>query len=97
MNNDNKKLSIEEYLDLFEPEVHDAIRESLTREGVAGAVCMVNHVFDSGRVGHRVSMIFGPGCTFKSMEQIERQSNPGGIYTNGQPSSASFPEGYVEK
>ena len=97
MNNDNKKLPIEEYLDLFEPTVHDAIRASLSREGVSGAACMVNHVFEPGKFGRKVSMIFGPGCTFKSIEQIERQSNPGGIYTNGQPSSASFPEGYVEK
>ena len=97
MNNDNKKLTIEEYLDLFEPEVHDAIRESLTREGVAGAVCMVNQVFDSGRFGLRTSMIFGPGCTFKSIEKIERQSKPGGIYLTGLPSSASFPERYVDR
>ena len=95
--NDTPKLSIDEYLDLFEPEIHDAIRESLAREGVVGAVSMVNQVFDSGRFGLRSSMVFGPGCAFKSIEQIEEQAKPGGIYLTGLPSSASFPEGYVEK
>jgi hypothetical protein len=83
-----------EFVKEFGSEVEEALTSSRKHEGTTGLVCLVNHVMDSSKFGERHAMRYGPGCTYKSLEQIE--SMTGGVYTNGLPSSASFAEFYTE-
>ena len=88
-----KKLSWSEFLAQFDIEGHEAISTCRKKEGVDGVVMLVCHVLDSSRIGRRTAMIYGPSCTYKSLEKIQEQK--GGVYTTGLPSSASFAESYT--
>jgi len=88
-----KKLSWAEFIAQFDESVQDTLSTRRKKEGVDGMVMLVNHVMDSSRLGDRTAMIYGPSCTFKSLEMITDQK--GGVYINGLPSSASFVESYT--
>lgn len=61
--------SLGNFLGLFDQEVRPAIIERLAREDVDGVVCFTNIALDSSQCGHRTAMIFGPGCTYKTIEE----------------------------
>jgi hypothetical protein len=88
-----KKLSWPEFIAQFDESVQNAIENTRKKEGVEGMVMLVNHVMDSSRLGDRTAMIYGPACTYKSLEMIMEQK--AGVYTTGLPSSASFAESYT--
>ena len=88
-----KKLSWPEFIAQFDESVQNAIENTRKKEGVEGMVMLVNHVLDSYRLGDKTAMIYGPACTFKSLESITEQK--AGVYTTGLPSSASFAESYT--
>jgi hypothetical protein len=84
-----KQVSWSEFLDQFEKEVHEDIATARKRPGVDGIACMVCQMMDSSRFGRKTALIYGPGCTYSSIEMIEAQQC--GVYLTGLPSSASFP------
>jgi hypothetical protein len=90
---DVKKLSWAEFIAQFDESIQNAIENTRKKAGVEGMVMLVNHVLDSSRLGDKTAMIYGPACTYKSLEMI--QERKGGVYTTGLPSSASFAETYT--
>ena len=91
---DVKKLSWDEFIKQYDPSVHTAIAQNRVREGVTGVVTLQCEVMDSSRCGVLTAMVYGPGCTFKTVEDMLKL--PGGVYPTGLPSSASFPVNYTE-
>ena len=88
------KLPWAEFIKQFDGSVHAFIASNRKKEGVTGVACLRCQVMDSSRFGQTTALIYGPTCTFKSVEQMEKQQ--GGIYIMGLPSSASFPINYTE-
>ena len=88
-----RKLSWSEFIAQFDESIRDTLVTCRKKEGVDGMVMLVNHVMDSSRFGDRTAMIYGPSCTYKSLEMITEQK--GGVYITGLPSSASFAESYT--
>jgi trehalose utilization protein len=93
MTMETKKLSWKEFIEQFAEEVRDRIAANRKRAGVDGMAMLVCHVLDSSKIGERVVLMYGPSCTFQTLEML--QSMTAGVYTNGLPSSASFAESYT--
>jgi hypothetical protein len=89
-----KKLSWKEFVKQYDKSVHEAIEVCRKRSDVTGMVTLQCEVLDSSRCGHLTAMIYGPGCTFKSVDDMLKL--PGGVYPTGLPSSAAFPINYTE-
>lgn len=90
---DVKKVSWSEFLKEFDPSIHGAIVNARKRPNVTGIACIVCEVLDSSRLGMKTALIYGPGCTYKTLQDMDI---PSGIYTTGLPSSAAFPSVYTE-
>lgn len=88
-----KKVTWSEFISHFNEDVRDQVAECRNRKNVDGMVGLVCQVLDSSRCGQLTAMIYGPGWTFKTLEDIT--SRPGGVYTTGLPSSAAFVEFYT--
>jgi hypothetical protein len=86
---DVKKLSWQEFIAQYDPSVHDAISANRKKAGVDGVATLQCEVLDSSRCGILTALIYGPGCTYKSVDKM--LEIPSGIYTTGLPSSAAFP------
>lgn len=54
--------------DDFDEEIHDTIRRMLDTEGVDGMVVFECQDMCSPHIGERRGLIFGPGCTFKTLD-----------------------------
>jgi hypothetical protein len=65
---DPKPKTLDEFLALFDPSVHDIIRNNLKPKGVSGVVCYDNIQLDSLHFGARSAFIYGPTCTYKDLE-----------------------------
>jgi hypothetical protein len=89
MARDVKELSWKEFIKQYDKEVHEAIINVRKREGVTGVATLQCEVLDSSRCGMLTAMIYGPSCTYKTVDDMLK--NPGGVYPTGLPSSASFP------
>ena len=61
--------TLEEFLKNFDESVHGTIKQRLERPDVDGIVRFDNVTFDSSRFGERTACIYGPGCTFKTVEE----------------------------
>lgn len=86
---DVKNLSWKEFIAQYDSSVHEAISVNRKKEGVDGIATLQCEVLDSSRCGMLTALIYGPECTYKSVDQMLEY--PGGIYPTGLPSSASFP------
>lgn len=84
-----KQVSWKEFEENFDESVRDRIRQNRLKEGVDGMVVLECIVIDSSRLGQRTAMIYGPGCTFKDLESIEKVGKTQGVYVTGLPSSAA--------
>jgi hypothetical protein len=84
-----KKLSWAEFIKQYDASVHEAIANNRKKEGVTGVVTLQCEVLDSSRCGMLTAMIYGSGCTYKTVDDMLKF--PGGVYPTGLPSSASFP------
>lgn len=91
---DVKQLTWAEFIAQFDESIREAIIRARNREGVVGVAALQCEVMDSSRFGVKTALIYGPGCTYKTV--MEMLANPGGIYPTGLPSSASFPISYTE-
>lgn len=88
-----KKLSWSEFIAQYDPSIHGAIARNRRKEGVSGIATLQCEVMDSSRCGMLSALIYGPGCTFKSVADMDI---PQGVYITGLPSSAAFPVNYTE-
>lgn len=83
--------SAELFLGMFDPSVHAAIESRLARPGVIGVACFENQDFSSSRFGDRTALIYGPGCTIKTRDEIAKQR------LGDVPSRFQYPVAYYEK
>jgi hypothetical protein len=60
-------VTLEEFLGLFEPEVHDVLRGQLKKPNARGLVCFENLQTDSSQFGHRTAVAYGPGMTYDTL------------------------------
>jgi hypothetical protein len=88
------KLPWAEFIKQFDVSVHEAIAKNRNQPGINGVACLQCQMMDSSQFGQMTALIYGPDCTFKSVEHMEEQM--GGVYITGLPSSASFPINYTE-
>jgi len=77
------------------PDFVESLAELRRRDGADGIVKMRCEVMDSSKFGNTWSLAFGPGCTIKTVEELDRERLPGGLYMDGLPSSAAFPVEYT--
>jgi len=77
--------SLGDYLGLFDAEVRPQIVEMLARDDVEGAIGFENMQMGSSQMGARTSVIYGPGCTFKSVDDVK------GKHLNDLPSQRQYP------
>jgi hypothetical protein len=82
-----RELTEAEFLALFNPETHEAIREGARKDGVEAVVCMENLQMDSSAFGQRSALIVGPSCTYQ-LSQIETLPN---FRLGGVPSRFQYP------
>lgn len=92
-----KKVSMAEFLKKFDETCHDAIRNAIKAMKATGLVALQCEVMDSSRLGMLTALCYGPNCTYKTLEDVIKTSEPAGIYTTGLPSSAAFPKFYTEE
>lgn len=78
-------------LALFDASAHENIINVANREGVDGVVIFENVNLDSTACGSRTACIFGPGCTIKTIEQVD------GMWLNDLPSQRQYPQSYWKK
>jgi hypothetical protein len=89
-----EKISWAEFIAQYDPSVQDAVAEARRRPGTVGIATLKCEALDSSRCGQLTALIYGPQCTYKSIDEMS--SRPMGIYVNGLPSSAAFPYNYTE-
>jgi len=88
INGEVKKLTAEEFFELFSEEVHDALRAAAKRAPFI--VAYRNHQMDSSRFGDTTACIVGPYCTFGSLEAAVKNR------LGNLPSNFQYPIGYLE-
>ena len=91
---DIKKLSWAEFIAQYDESIREAVASARKKPGVVGIATLKCEVLDSSRCGQLTALIYGPDCTYKSVDEMA--SRPGGIYITGLPSSAAFPYNYTE-
>jgi hypothetical protein len=84
---DEKTLA--EFLTLFSPSLHESLILLLSKEGVDALVCFENKMFDSPHFGERSALAVGPGCTYKSPEEVR------GRHLGDLPSQRKYPIAFV--
>lgn len=63
-------VTLQEFFDLFDEEVHDALRAQLKKPYVRGIVCFENLALDSSHCGERTALIYGDGCTYWTLPGV---------------------------
>ena len=69
------RIDKEQLLELFDETTHDRLLTALQRGEVHGFIVYQNDNFSSRSFGARSAVMFGPGCTFKSVSQSARWLN----------------------
>ena len=87
-----KKLTETEFLDLFDPSVHDAILASANRyKDCEAIVCFENLQMDSSCFGDRAALVVGPSNTYTLAKILEPGARLGDV-----PSRFQYPVAYVD-
>jgi len=86
-----RKLNKKQLMESFDRSSQNAIEVVLSKEDVAGIVVFENQTLNSSRLGEITALIYGPGCTYKSHEELE------GKHLGDLPSERKYPIGYYEK
>lgn len=86
-----KAATLEEFLALFDADLHSVIAGLLAREDVAGIVCYECLMFGSSNLGHRTAVIYGPACTSPNLEFSLAK------HLNDLPSRREYPTVYYVK
>lgn len=86
-----KEISREEFLALFEKEVHPSINRIIDEADTHGIVCFENIDTSSRNLGDRTAVIYGPGRTSSHLEEIL------GRHLGDVPSRFQYPVFYFVK
>jgi hypothetical protein len=87
-----KQLNKAEFLELFDPSIHQAILDNMKRYPDATAmVCFENLQLDSSRCGARSALVVGPSNTFKSVEFCQ------GKWLHDLPSQRQYPTSWASR
>lgn len=86
-----KKTTFEEVLKMFDPKVHDALKANYEKKGTQGIVVFENLQMDSSNFGQRTALIYGPGCSYPTLDAL-REGRLGDV-----PSRFQYPTFYAEK
>jgi hypothetical protein len=86
-----EELALLKFLERFDESVHTQILERFNRKDVDGAVLFENIQLDSSNLGKRTACIYGPGCTYETLEKISQG------WLNDLPSQRQYPVAYVRK
>jgi hypothetical protein len=68
-----KDITLDALIALFDPSVHDRLRELAKRETVSHLVVFEVLDLSSSQLGHRTAVAIGPGCTYTQLYQIKNQ------------------------
>lgn len=63
-----KQVTREEFLALFQKELHSQINRHIDRRDVLGVVCFENIDMSSSDLGQRSALIYGAKCTCKTLD-----------------------------
>lgn len=85
-----KEVTWDEFFELFDPEVHDAIRDSLRRFGSEYVVCFECLDMCSSHLGERTAMGVGPKNTYKTLEEVD------GKWLHDLPSQRQYAHRYAK-
>lgn len=83
-----KEVSKAEFLALFDLSVHDKIEQSIVLNRAVAVVCFENPTMDSSAFGSRTALCVGPGCTYKTPEEVD------GKWLNDLPSQRQYPTAF---
>jgi hypothetical protein len=88
-----KKVTMDEFLTLFDETVHETIKQRFSIQNVTGIVCFETQALELIAAGRarRTAVIVGPTCTFKSVDDCQ------GKWLGDLPSERLYPSVYVEK
>lgn len=86
-----KKITVEELSEMFDAEEQDKLAGMFFRSDVTAIVVFQNQMMDSSRFGESTAVAIGPGCTYKTLEDIR------GRHLGDVPSRFQHPIAYVEK
>lgn len=85
------RTTFDELLKMFDPRVHDAMKANFGRMDVEGIVVFECLDVDSPHFGKRTALIYGPGCTYKTLMPLAE-----GCLRNI-PETSLYPTFYAEK
>jgi len=88
-----KEITKTELLTHFDLSVQDAIDALFKRDGVSHLVEFVNVAFDSSAFGANSVLSIGPGCTWKTLAEVESKVK----WLKDLPSQRQYPQYYVRK
>ena len=63
-----REVTREQFMELFAENVRPVFNRNLDRPDVLGIVCYENLQMDSSAFGQRTAMIYGPKCSYKTLE-----------------------------
>lgn len=82
---------LDEFLCMFDRDVHTDILSKFNSSGVTAVVCFENLDMDSSQLGARTAVIVGPECTYKDVEACQGQ------HLGDVPSRFQWPVVYCRK
>jgi len=83
------RISFDELLGMFDPDIHERLRTLINREGVAALVVFENRQLDSSAAGARSAVAVGPGCSHHSVAAVKK------LWLNDLPSQRQYPVAYA--
>ena len=86
-----RELTEQEMLEYFSDDGKKLVKKVLENPNTSGIVVFQNQVLDSSHLGDVSGLIFGPGCTYKSWEEMEDK------WLGDLPSERKYPVGYYHK
>ncbi|HYG24484.1 MAG TPA: hypothetical protein VEH04_17025 [Verrucomicrobiae bacterium] len=66
-----KELTEDEFLDLFDPSVHEVLKVKSKLPGADAVVCFEVLDMSSSQCGHRTALVIGPGCTYQEGHLVD--------------------------
>jgi len=66
-----KELQGNEFFDLFDPEVHQTLKDVAKKFDADGMIVFENLQMDSSQFGERTAVVFGSCCTYKTAQDAE--------------------------
>jgi hypothetical protein len=85
------EISRAEFIGLFDHSAHGQLAALLDRPGVLGIVCFENLQLDASHAGDRTAVVYGPGCTYKTLEDVL------GGHLGDVPNQIKYPTQHHEK